>query len=99
MYMQVELSYGTLPWQHITDMAQVGSAKQNIRNNLITLFPPPCPPQFQDIMRMVDQMKYYDAPNYQAIYGMMRSAYGVCGSNEAAPYDWEGNGPAAYLLR
>ncbi|EGT32029.1 hypothetical protein CAEBREN_30705 [Caenorhabditis brenneri] len=98
MYMQVELSYGNLPWQHISDMNAVGQAKQGIRNNLAQLFPHPCPPQFQEIMRMVDQMKYYDAPNYQAVYGLMRQAYGVCGSNENAPYDWENGGPAAYLL-
>lgn len=68
--MQVELSYGQLPWHHVTDMNAVGQQKQGIRQNLAQLFPPPCPPQFQDIMRMVDQLKYYDAPNYQAIYGV-----------------------------
>ncbi|EFP12629.1 hypothetical protein GCK72_002698 [Caenorhabditis remanei] len=98
MYMQVELSYGNLPWGHLSDMNQVGQAKQGIRTNLGQLFPPPCPQQFQDIMRMVDQMKYYDAPNYQALYGMMRSAYAAVGSSESAPYDWENGGPAAYLL-
>uniref|UniRef100_A0A8R1DJ13 non-specific serine/threonine protein kinase n=1 Tax=Caenorhabditis japonica TaxID=281687 RepID=A0A8R1DJ13_CAEJA len=98
MYMQVELSFGQLPWHHVADMNQVGQAKQGIRNNLAQLFPPPCPQQFQDIMRMVDALKYYDAPNYQALYGMMRQAYAAVGSNENAPYDWENGGPAAHLL-
>ncbi|CAI2351231.1 unnamed protein product [Caenorhabditis sp. 36 PRJEB53466] len=98
MYMQVELSYGQLPWHHINDMNQVGQQKQGIRSNLAQLFPPPCPPQFQDIMRMVDSLKYYDAPNYAAIYGIMRQAYGACGSSEHAPYDWENGGPAAHVL-
>ncbi|CAI5452274.1 unnamed protein product [Caenorhabditis angaria] len=99
MYMQVELSYGQLPWHHVNDMNAVGQQKQQIRQNLASLFPHPCPNEFQDIMRQVDALKYYDAPNYQAIYGLMRRAFGSTGTQEHSPYDWENGGPSAHVVQ
>ncbi|CAD6199731.1 unnamed protein product [Caenorhabditis auriculariae] len=98
MYMQVELTFGRLPWKDIADMGQVGAYKQRVRGNLMELFPPPCPNEFQEIMRMVDALKYYDAPNYQAIYSTMRRAFQSSNSQEF-PMDWEMGGPCAYLLQ
>ncbi|PAV90708.1 hypothetical protein WR25_05493 [Diploscapter pachys] len=100
IYMQVELTASRLPWKDIQDMKQVGDYKQRVRNPAYTaeLFPPPCPSgELRQILSMVDSLQYFDAPNYQAIYQLMRRALQNCGQPEF-PYDWECNGPAAHVL-
>ncbi|CAL2040978.1 unnamed protein product [Caenorhabditis brenneri] len=99
VYMQAELSYGRLPWAHISDMNQVGKQKQTVRKTPEKLFPPPCPREFHEIYTYVSKMKYYDTPDYQMIYGKMRQSYASVGASEHAPYDWENGGPAAHVLR
>uniref|UniRef100_A0A1I7XQF1 non-specific serine/threonine protein kinase n=1 Tax=Heterorhabditis bacteriophora TaxID=37862 RepID=A0A1I7XQF1_HETBA len=61
------------------------------------LFPPPCPREFQEVLTYTDSLKYYDAPNYQHIYGIMRRALQSSNAQEF-PYDWEMGGPTAYVL-
>ncbi|KAK5979789.1 hypothetical protein GCK32_009341, partial [Trichostrongylus colubriformis] len=48
----------------------------------------PCPQEYHQILQIVDSYKYYDQPNYQQIYSLMRRALQNCGQPEF-PYDWE----------
>ncbi|WKY09901.1 hypothetical protein Q1695_002338 [Nippostrongylus brasiliensis] len=90
IYQQVELTVGRVPWREVQDMNQVGEYKKRCRNPpaLFELFAPPCPREFIEIMQLVDSYKYYDQPNYQQIYSLMRRALQNCGQPEF-PYDWE----------
>lgn len=42
----------------------------------------------KQILRIVDALKYYDAPPYDIIYGLMRKSFTTMGVREF-PYDWE----------
>ncbi|KAI6241067.1 hypothetical protein M3Y99_00378300 [Aphelenchoides fujianensis] len=104
VYMIVELATGNLPWKNVQDMNQVGEYKKRCRQEpfIKELFGG-CPREFVEIMQYTDALKYYDAPNYQQIYGLMRRAFTSMGVQEfpfvfftAAPtrpsrcrYDWE----------
>ncbi|KIH54051.1 hypothetical protein ANCDUO_15804 [Ancylostoma duodenale] len=90
IYQQVELTVGRVPWREVQDMNQVGEYKKRCRQppGLYELFAPPCPKEFVEILQIVDALKYYDAPNYQQIYALMRRALQNCGQPEF-PYDWE----------
>ncbi|CAD6191254.1 unnamed protein product [Caenorhabditis auriculariae] len=98
IYMQVELTMGRLPWKDVQDMNQVGEFKRRVRNNPNELFPPPCPQnELKEILTIVDAYKYYDSPNYEQLYGLMKRAIQNCGKPEF-PYDWEAGGPLAYMV-
>ncbi|KAI6226534.1 hypothetical protein M3Y99_01277500 [Aphelenchoides fujianensis] len=104
VYMIVELATGNLPWKNVQDMNQVGEYKKRCRQEpfIKELFGG-CPREFVEIMQYTDALKYYDAPNYQQIYGLMRRAFTSMGVQEfpyaffpASPthpprcrYDWE----------
>ncbi|KHJ83400.1 hypothetical protein OESDEN_16903, partial [Oesophagostomum dentatum] len=100
VYMLVELTYGRLPWREVQDMNQVGEYKKRVRQPMFIneLFPPPCPREYINILQYVDSLKYYDAPDYQQIYGLMRRALQSSHVQEY-PYDWEMGGPTAYMLQ
>ncbi|KAI6239424.1 hypothetical protein M3Y99_00576100 [Aphelenchoides fujianensis] len=89
VYMIVELATGNLPWKNVQDMNQVGEYKKRCRQEpfIKELFGG-CPREFVEIMQYTDALKYYDAPNYQQIYGLMRRAFTSMGVQEF-PYDWE----------
>ncbi|KAL6729437.1 hypothetical protein ANCDUO_18334 [Ancylostoma duodenale] len=99
VYMLVEFTYGRLPWKEVQDMNQVGEYKKRVRQPMyiMELFPPPCPREYIEALQYIDGLKYYDAPNYQLIYGIMRRALASCRAQEF-PYDWEMGGPTAYML-
>ncbi|GMT33347.1 hypothetical protein PFISCL1PPCAC_28734, partial [Pristionchus fissidentatus] len=89
IYMQVEITTGNLPWKNVQDMNQVGEYKKRCR------FPPAinelfagCPAEYAQCLTIIDNLKYYDAPNYAQIYGIMRSSMQANGVQEF-PYDWE----------
>ncbi|KAI6241081.1 hypothetical protein M3Y99_00379900 [Aphelenchoides fujianensis] len=92
VYMIVELATGNLPWKNVQDMNQVGEYKKRCRQEpfIKELFGG-CPREFVEIMQYTDALKYYDAPNYQQIYGLMRRAFTSMGVQEFpyAVYDWE----------
>lgn len=67
--MQVELTVGRVPWKELTDINQVGQAKQNIRNTPDKMFVHPCPAaELKQIMTMIDSWDYFADPNYAEIY-------------------------------
>ncbi|KAH7729073.1 CK1/WORM6 protein kinase [Aphelenchoides avenae] len=89
VYMQVELTTGNLPWKSVADMNQVGEYKKRCRQepHIRELFAG-CPPEYAECMRYCDSLKYYDTPNYQMMYGLMRKALTTMNVQEF-PYDWE----------
>ncbi|GMR37915.1 hypothetical protein PMAYCL1PPCAC_08110 [Pristionchus mayeri] len=89
IYMQVEMTTGNLPWKNVQDMNQVGEYKKRCR------FPPAinelfagCPGEYAQCLTIIDNHKYYDAPNYAQLYQIMRGAIIANGVQEF-PYDWE----------
>jgi len=89
VYMCVELTTGNLPWKSVQDMNEVGEFKKRVRlpqfqNELFN----GCPREYAEILTYVDNLKYYDKPNYQQIYDLMRRAFTSQGVQEF-PYDWE----------
>ncbi|MFH4975741.1 hypothetical protein AB6A40_002450 [Gnathostoma spinigerum] len=89
IYMQVELTTGYLPWKNVQDMNQVGEYKKRCR------FPPAidelfngCAPEMRQILQYCDSLKYYDTPDYQKIYSLMRQSFQTTGTQEF-PYEWE----------
>lgn len=47
-----------------------------------------CPREYAQILQHVDACKYYDKPDYQRYYSLMRQAFTSMGVQEF-PYDWE----------
>uniref|UniRef100_A0A915DED6 non-specific serine/threonine protein kinase n=3 Tax=Ditylenchus dipsaci TaxID=166011 RepID=A0A915DED6_9BILA len=89
VYMCVELTTGNLPWKNVQDMNEVGEFKKRVRlpqfqNELFN----GCPREYSEILTYVDGLKYYDKPDYQQIYSVMRRAFTSQGVQEF-PYDWE----------
>lgn len=80
---------GNLPWKNVQDMNQVGEYKKRCRQpQFINELFAGCPRELIEAMTYTDSLKYYDAPNYDMIYGLMRRAFTSTNSQEF-PYDWE----------
>lgn len=47
-----------------------------------------CPPQFLDLATMIHALKFYDPPDYEKAYSLLRQAM-VTGKVQEFPYDWE----------
>jgi hypothetical protein len=74
----VELTNGRLPWATINDPGEVGRAKEKVRDpsehkNMFG----GCPRDYIAIMKMVDDLRYFDTPPYAQIYGMLHDALPV----------------------
>uniref|UniRef100_A0A1I7YFV8 Non-specific serine/threonine protein kinase n=1 Tax=Steinernema glaseri TaxID=37863 RepID=A0A1I7YFV8_9BILA len=87
--MQVECTKGSLPWRNLKDMDEIGRMKRNCRSDipLKQLFGG-CPREYIDIMRVIDGGRFFDEPNYQRIYTLLRQALKTMQAQEF-PYDWE----------
>uniref|UniRef100_A0A0N4ZY13 non-specific serine/threonine protein kinase n=1 Tax=Parastrongyloides trichosuri TaxID=131310 RepID=A0A0N4ZY13_PARTI len=96
LYMAVELTTGNLPWKNVQDMNQVGDYKKRCRQEpyIKELFTG-CPREYMEILQITDSLKYYDAPNYQFVYNLMRKALVSMNVSEF-PYDWEKPGGGAF---
>ncbi|WKY09995.1 hypothetical protein Q1695_002385 [Nippostrongylus brasiliensis] len=90
LYQQVELTVGQLPWKNLSDIKQIGEYKKKCRQKpgLDELFVRPCPQEYHEILSLVDGCGYYDEPDYEKIYTLLRTALKNCGQPEF-PYDWE----------
>ncbi|CAJ0919824.1 unnamed protein product, partial [Mesorhabditis belari] len=88
LYMLVELTTGNLPWKNIQDMHQVGEYKKRCHNTAINELFVGCPYEYRELMTHIDNLKYYDAPDYQYCYRTIRRALTSNGVKEL-PYDWE----------
>ncbi|VDN88313.1 unnamed protein product [Brugia pahangi] len=47
-----------------------------------------CPREYVEILHYIDSLRFYDNPNYEKIYKLMRKAISVLQVQEF-PYDWE----------
>lgn len=88
-YLSVELVKGCLPWAHLKKPKDVHDYQKACRNGLaMREMLGGLPPEFVDIMQMVDKLSFTDTPNYNEIYGLLTNAILFSGKNEF-PYDWE----------
>ena len=89
-YQQVEITAGRLPWASIADKDEVGRSKESTRQSG-ELFAN-CPQAYRQCLVYIDQIKYWDQPDYEMIYGVFRQ---ICQQNnirDQDPYDWEKGG-------
>jgi tau tubulin kinase len=86
-YTLIELTNGFLPWKNVQERGAVGEFKKRVRREPLLLLKD-CPSEYLEIMRHFDTLNFYDRPNYELIYSLLRSALVYTGSTEY-PYDWE----------
>lgn len=90
LYQLVELTNANLPWRDIADMKQVGDWKQSARSDpsrRARLFQG-CPPEYSEIMDHIDGLRYYDKPDYERVYNLLRRSL-TSRKIPERPYDWE----------
>jgi len=71
-------------------MKQVGDFKQAARTDpskRMQMFQG-CPPEFSEVMDHIDGLRYYDKPDYEKCYALLRKSLQTCRMQER-PYDWE----------
>uniref|UniRef100_A0A8R1DUY5 non-specific serine/threonine protein kinase n=1 Tax=Caenorhabditis japonica TaxID=281687 RepID=A0A8R1DUY5_CAEJA len=86
-YLLVELLVGTLPWMTMEDIVHVEHAKQISRTTNRHEFLSGCPKQLVHILIYIDDLKYYDAPDYALIRGLLMEALKKCPENWE--FEWE----------
>lgn len=86
-YVLVELLVGTLPWMVMEDLVHVEHAKQIARTSGLHEFLSGCPKQLVHILIYIDSLRYYDAPDYALIRGLLNSAIENCLG--AGAFEWE----------
>ena len=98
VYMIIELTTGSLPWKHLSDRDSVGDCKRRYRTEpfIKELFNG-CPQEYMKILQYIDSLTYYDAPDYQMCYELMRRALASMKGQEF-PYDWETSALSGMLL-
>ncbi|KAI6239029.1 Protein kinase domain-containing protein [Aphelenchoides fujianensis] len=76
VYMLAELVHASIPWRKIQEINEVYHAKRKAREEagMRELFAG-CPPEFSDILKHVDSLKFYGTPDYAMIYALMRRAF------------------------
>ncbi|KAK6104279.1 Protein kinase domain family protein [Brugia pahangi] len=89
LYMVVELTNGKLPWRNMTEINAIGVSKKQCRKDkgIKKLFGG-CPRKYIEILQICDKTKFFDTPDYEKIYSLMRNAIQDTRSQEY-PYDWE----------
>ncbi|CAB3405231.1 unnamed protein product [Caenorhabditis bovis] len=88
LYMVVEMTCGKLPWRNLTETEDVGVFKKDCKTNRIRCLFGGCPREYTEIFPILDKGKFFDAPDYPAIYELLEKAMVNTRSNEF-PYDWE----------
>jgi hypothetical protein len=100
--MSFQLCKGSLPWASLSDKKKIYDLQVHVRNgvNLLELLGG-LPMEFLSIMRLVDKLGFYDTPNYNEIYGLLRNAvlteraevsikcFSLSSNFQEFPYDWE----------
>jgi len=89
LYMIVEFTKGSLPWRNLKSMNEIGEMKKSCRFDIPMkqLFGG-CPREFIAIMRTIDGGKFFDEPDYNRMYSLLRQAMKNMNAQEF-PYDWE----------
>uniref|UniRef100_A0A915ALL8 Protein kinase domain-containing protein n=2 Tax=Parascaris univalens TaxID=6257 RepID=A0A915ALL8_PARUN len=88
IYMIVELTKGSLPWRLITDRAVVQKKKEEARKDKGS-FLASCPPQYAELLKAIDKLKFTTTPNYAALYKILDEILKTNNVRLKARYDWE----------
>ncbi|EPB72743.1 hypothetical protein ANCCEY_08165 [Ancylostoma ceylanicum] len=95
MYMLVEITCGRLPWRNLTvafyydvESNDVGMFKKDCKGERYRCLFGGCPREYTEIFPILDKGKFFDAPDYPAIYKLLESALQSTRAQEF-PYDWE----------
>ena len=85
-YMLVELANGSLPWKALREKEDVGKAKLHYNHHkLITALPH----EFNTYLEYLQQLTYYDKPNYAYLIDLFEQAQKNLGISECDLLDWE----------
>uniref|UniRef100_A0A1I8ACV1 Protein kinase domain-containing protein n=1 Tax=Steinernema glaseri TaxID=37863 RepID=A0A1I8ACV1_9BILA len=86
-YQQVEFTKGCLPWRQTEKKDEIGMFKERCRFGVgLDIFLGGCPRQYIEILRYIDQLGYYDEPDYNKIHNLLRMVMKV--HNVSETYDW-----------
>ncbi|KAI6175047.1 Tau-tubulin kinase 1 [Aphelenchoides bicaudatus] len=89
LYQQIEITRGALPWRSIESRDKVAMFKERCRFDVgLRELMGGCPCEYIEILRYVDNLRYYDQPDYKKIYTALRRSITALGAREY-PYDWE----------
>lgn len=88
LYMVVEMTSGRLPWRNLTETEDVGVFKKECKTTRARCLFGGCPREYMEVFPILDKGKFFDAPEYTAIYELLEKAMSSTKSNEF-PYDWE----------
>ncbi|MFH4973469.1 hypothetical protein AB6A40_000178 [Gnathostoma spinigerum] len=70
-YMLVEMTRGSLPWRHVSQRSSVQAAKLMARQTGRIQFLFECPPQYDQLLTMIDGLVFIDEPKYSEFYRML----------------------------
>ncbi|XP_069974991.1 uncharacterized protein [Penaeus vannamei] len=85
-YMIVEFVNGQLPWRKIKDKEQVGLMKEKYDHRLLIKH---LPSDFKQFLEHIQNLDYYDKPDYAMLSGLFERCMKRRGVKEADPFDWE----------
>uniref|UniRef100_A0A1I8ECX3 Protein kinase domain-containing protein n=2 Tax=Wuchereria bancrofti TaxID=6293 RepID=A0A1I8ECX3_WUCBA len=90
LYQQIEITRGALPWRSLDDKKdEVAMFKERCRFEMgLQELMGGCPREYVEILHYIDSLRFYDNPNYEKIYKLMRKAISMLQVQEF-PYDWE----------
>uniref|UniRef100_A0AC35GU66 Protein kinase domain-containing protein n=1 Tax=Panagrolaimus sp. PS1159 TaxID=55785 RepID=A0AC35GU66_9BILA len=75
LYQQIEITRGALPWRSLEEKNEVAMFKERCRyGHCLYEMMGGCPRQYIEILKYVDSLRYYDVPNYNKIYKLLRTA-------------------------
>ncbi|CAD5118997.1 unnamed protein product [Dimorphilus gyrociliatus] len=85
-YMIVEFISGSLPWKKLKDKERIGLMKERCDNwKFLKLLPS----EYSDILRHIQELGYFDEPDYDFILECIQSSIHRKGINMSDPFDWE----------
>ncbi|XP_076057065.1 tau-tubulin kinase asator isoform X2 [Oratosquilla oratoria] len=85
-YMIVEFVNGQLPWRKIKDKEQVGLMKEKYDHRLLIKH---LPSDFKQYLEHIQNLDYYDKPDYAMLSGLFERCMKRRGVKESDPFDWE----------
>ncbi|VDO41785.1 unnamed protein product, partial [Onchocerca flexuosa] len=74
-YMTVEFTKGSLPWRSINDRLQVQTAKEDARTTTKEIFFENCPSQYDQILQIIDKLKFHETPPYATFYNIFTEVF------------------------
>uniref|UniRef100_F1L9R3 Tau-tubulin kinase 1 n=1 Tax=Ascaris suum TaxID=6253 RepID=F1L9R3_ASCSU len=90
LYQQIEMTRGALPWRSMDDKRDdVAMYKERARYDVgLRELMGGCPREYIEILRYIDSLRFYDKPDYNKIYKLLRRSMTSLHAKEF-PYDWE----------